>query len=193
MNYSKIAILFCLGVLLSCTGDKKKVPVVSTVLLKNSSQNKVDAIEIRSHLNTEFNINDLKGKTYVVNFFFASCPTICPAMETALLPYVRANNDVTFLSFTIDPENDTVPVLNAHFKSLAYKGDNWLFLRTSKLELTEIARLYLSPVREDESNFHHTSTVVLVDKQNKIRGLYDVLEAEELNLFKEDLAIVKNE
>jgi protein SCO1/2 len=180
--------------LLACSGSTKKVPIVSQILLKESTKIKLNDIEIYSHLNKPYKIQELKGEVYVVNFFFTTCTTICPAMERELLPYVNANKEVVFLSFTIDPEKDTVSVLKAHHDSIDLSGNNWVFLRTLKTDVTKIANVFLSTVRYNgDEDFYHTSAVILIDKKMKIRGIYDILNAEELSLFEEDLSIVKSE
>lgn len=183
--------LLCLVVsLFTCSGKLKTIPVVSEALLSENIKNKLDNITIYSHLNESFKIGELKGQVYVVNFFFSSCTTICPAMERELKPLVNLNKNVMFLSFTIDPDKDTVQILEEHYRSIEVKGDNWLFLRTSKEDLEEIASLFLSTIKNNGDSFYHTSIAVLVDKKMKIRGLYDILEIQELDLLEEDLNLL---
>lgn len=125
-----------------------------------------------------------RGKILVVDFFFTSCRTICPAMTTRMaglqlnLPlHDEAYKDVLFLSYTVDPEHDTPAVLKAYAHEHHADTARWKFL-TGKAE--DIYRLgntgYLVSALEDTldpERFVHSPNFVLVDKDRQIRGFYD--------------------
>ena len=186
---------FVLVLFITCARVSKKVPIISVKFLNPEIKKEVNAFEITNHLNESFKFEELEGKVHLVSFFFATCTTICPAMERELLPIVKSNKEehIKFLSFTIDPERGDISVLNERAELLG-NNKNWIFLNTSKPNLKRIASIYLSAIKNDEDDvFYHTSQVVLLDKKMRIRGLYDILNAEELSILKTDIAILLKE
>ncbi|WP_229216403.1 SCO family protein [Dyadobacter sp. 3J3] len=122
----------------------------------------------------------VKDKIYVTDFFFTSCPTICPVMKRQMLKVYKEfkdNPDVMILSHTIDPEHDTPQVLNKFAKDLGVEGKQWQFLTGPKEKIYEIGqKSYLSAAQEDrtaEGGFLHSGAFILIDKEKHIRGMYD--------------------
>ncbi|QNM84772.1 SCO family protein [Polaribacter pectinis] len=180
----------------SCDSSDIKLPIISKAFVETENVSEVKKMSFKSQLNEEFPIYSLKGKIHLVNFFFASCTAICPVMESNLKDVVLANENIPLLSFTIDPERDTFSVLKEHHRIVAENATNWLFLRGNKSDLKKIAKLYLSHISndgDDDSYFYHTSSVVLLDKEMRIRGIYDSLDEVEIKLLKRDIAILFNE
>ena len=120
------------------------------------------------------------NKIYVADFFFTSCPTICPKM-TKNLYYVyesyKKNNSVLFISHTIDPKNDTVEKLKSFSQNLGIKDNKWHFLTGDLNKIYHLGmRSYMVSALEEESapgGFMHGSAFVLVDKERRVRGVYD--------------------
>jgi len=186
-----LIIILCVSVI-SCSEHKqKKTPTISSKFQNSEIKDEFDNLDIFNHLNELVNPYNFQNKLQLVNFFFVSCPTICPAMENELTPIANANrdNDIIFLSFTINPEQDSISVLNAYAKNLK-AGKNRQFLRTNKKNLKRIASLFLSQIKNDDELFYHTSYAVLLDRSMKIRGLYDLLSKDEVNLLEEDIAVL---
>ncbi len=125
----------------------------------------------------------LAGRVYVTDFFFATCPGICPKMQSELLKvYKRYANDpaVVFVSHTIDPEHDTQPVLRDYARRLgAAEGGNWRFARTSARDSAyALANAYFVAARPDAAapgGIAHSGIFALVDDRGHVRGLYDSL------------------
>jgi len=124
--------------------------------------------------------NIVKGKIYVADFFFTTCPTICPVMKRQMLKVYdqfKANKDVMILSHTIDPEHDTPQVLNKFTKDLGVTGDQWQFLTGPKEKIYEIGlKNYMVVAKEDttaEGGFLHSGAFILVDQDKHVRGIYD--------------------
>lgn len=144
---------------------------------------------------------DLEGKIIVANFFFTSCPSICPVMTKqmkrlqGLLEQDSAS--VVFLSHTIDPEHDSIPRLKAFAERYEANEYNWYFLRGEMDYLYEIAKTgYLSSALVDDQEpggFLHSPFFVLVDKERRIRGMYDGTIEEEVNKLAEDFGRLKEE
>lgn len=144
---------------------------------------------------------DLEGKIIVANFFFSSCPSICPIMTKQMrrlqVLLEKDSNEVVFLSHTIDPDNDSVPRLKAFAQRYEANEYNWHFLRGEMDYLYEIAKTgYLSSALEDDQEpggFLHSSFFVLVDKDRRIRGMYDGTEPKDVDQLAKDFERLKME
>jgi len=117
-----------------------------------------------------------ENKIYVSDFFFTSCPSICPIMKVQMLRIYekyKDNPEVGILSHTIDPEYDNVAVLRDYASRLDVKSNKWHFVTGIKDTIYYIAQTsYYIGVRDDGS-FEHSGKFVLVDKKRRIRGVYD--------------------
>ena len=121
---------------------------------------------------------DLDGKIYVADFFFTSCPNICPIMQRNMLAVYnefKADSGVKILSHTIDPRHDTVPVLKEYADKLGIGGNSWwLLLGPKEATYTLAEKHYLVAVNDKgEGGYVHQGWFVLIDKQKRIRGAYD--------------------
>ncbi len=123
---------------------------------------------------------DVAGKIYVTDFFFTSCPTICPVMKRQMIKVYdkfRDNPDFMILSHSIDPTHDTPEVLKKYAEDLGVQGTTWEFLTGSKDEIYDIGQgHYLVTAKEDEAaegGYIHSGAFVLIDKDRRVRGMYD--------------------
>ena len=131
-----------------------------------------DGLEI-----TEENYND---KIYVTDFFFVTCPTICPKMTKQMnrvYAEFKDNSSISFLSHTVMPEADSVSVLNKYAKDLGVSSVKWNFVTGDKKQIYDLARkTYFAAVSEGDggpNDFVHTENFVLVDPEKRLRGFYD--------------------
>lgn len=120
---------------------------------------------------------DMLGKVYVVEFFFASCPTICPVMNRNLREVEQAINHPDFgvISITIDPKRDTPQRLKQHAEQLGVQSPNWHFLTGDRQKIVQLSELFNIYVGQDESTaegLNHSGKFALVDKQGNIRSRY---------------------
>lgn len=127
-----------------------------------------------------FTEKDMLGNIYVVDFFFTSCPTICPKMAAHLLDLQNkfANrDDVKILSHTVDPGNDTPEKLRKYAEMVHANTDQWTFLTGKKEKIYDLAfKGYFASAMVDETapgGFLHSNLIFLVDKQGRLRGSYD--------------------
>lgn len=139
---------------------------------------------------------NLTGKVCVVSFFFTTCPGICPRMEdnlkTQIYDSLKSNPDFLLLSHTVNPETDSVPRLRHYADSIGADPHHWLFLTGGKSEIYESARN--SYLLDDQNNskkklqeqFIHTQLVALVDRDGRVRGIYDGLSQKELLKLRTD-------
>ena len=147
------------------------------------------------------------GQAYVADFFFATCPGICPKMQGELLKvYTKFATDqrVAFLSHTIDPAHDTVPVLQDYAQRLGItNASRWHFATTgahgeptAKDTVFQLARAYFTAALPDKlapGGFAHNGTFALVDERGYIRGLYDSLNPKEVARLMAELPVLLTE
>lgn len=142
---------------------------------------------------------DLEGKIFVANFFFVTCPTICPKMNDNLKGVTvkfRQDTGVKFLSFTVDPESDSVEVLNAYAKERSADANQWWFLTGNKESIYTLARegfLVNAAEGKTAEDFFHSQDLILIDKEKRIRGLYDGLDAAEVKRLKDEIEVLQHE
>jgi len=165
--------------------------VVSEYLARNSKES-LSYIEIEGERKKvpEFNFvnqnnkpitnEDYLGKVYVVEFFFATCPTICPIMNENLLEVqdkFYGNMNFGIASFTINPENDTPEVLKKHAEELGVKHPHWNFLTGDKDKIYELANkgfnIYVREDEKAEGGFEHSGFFALIDQEGYIRSRTD--------------------
>ena len=144
------------------------------------------------------------GRAYVADFFFATCPGICPKMQGELLKvYTKYAKDprIVFLSHTIDPAHDTIPVLHDYAQRLGVtNAARWHFATTgahgepaAKDTVFQLARAYFTAAQPDKQapgGFAHNGTFALVDDQGHIRGLYDSLNPTEVDRLIAELPVL---
>ena len=144
---------------------------------------------------------DVKGKVYVADFFFTSCPTICPIMKKQMLRVYEAykdNSDFMILSHTIDPEYDTVALLKDYSLRLGIEdASTWNFLTGEQEKIFEIGQTsYLTTAMDDKNEpggFLHSGAFVLIDREGRIRGIYDGTKETQVNVLIKDLPKLLND
>lgn len=143
---------------------------------------------------------DFDGKIYVADFFFTSCPTICPIMHRNLKKVFEKYKDdpnVMFLSHTIDVKHDIPSKLKAYKAKLGADGKQWQFLWGPQEVVYALAQKnYLVSVNEDKQaagGFVHQGYLVLVDKHRRIRNAYDGTVDEQVEKLMKDMDILLKE
>jgi protein SCO1/2 len=153
---------------------------------------------------------DYKGKVYVLEFFFSSCPTICPRMNQSMLQIQNrffGNPNFGIASISIDPEHDTPEVLKVHAQTLGVKSSNWHFLTGDKTYIFDLANkgfnLYAGENAKVNGGFEHSGLFALIDKDGNIRCrkdefgnpilYYDGLDKKGVEAIQHDIAILLRE
>jgi len=171
--------------------------------------------------NTISNTN-FAGKVYLVEFFFSTCPTICPKMNKNLVDIQNTfpdRPDFGIASFTINPEYDTQAVLKTYAENYGVTNPNWHFMTGDKDAIYNLANtgfnLYAAQVEGADGGFEHSGNFALIDKEGYIRSRTDAFgnpkiyykgiisqaeqfdedgESEDISALKEDiLKLLKNE
>lgn len=161
----------------------------------------VPAFELINQDSTVITNEAVVGKVHVANFFFTSCPSICPAMIEQMKRLQEMTNDIeelVILSHTIDPERDSIPKLRAYIEERNIDTHNWHFLYGERQYIHDLGKDgYMVNAMEDdqaEGGFLHSEHFVLVDREGHIRGLYTGTDTEEVNKLNEDIrALIANE
>ena len=156
--------------------------------------------EFTAHTGETITHQDVQDNYVVVEYFFAKCAGICPKMRTQLRKvYAQTEGlDLIILSHTVDPENDTLEVLKEYAIAAGATDDNrWLFLTGDKATLYEHARKsYFIGVQEGnqaagEEAFLHSDQLVLLDKEQRIRGYYTGTDPFEIERLIDDIKLLK--
>lgn len=189
-------------------------------LNKLSNSSKVDAnlqtigpapkFELTNQDNVKITNDTYKGKVYVLEFFFTTCPTICPKMNQSMLSIEKkffGNPNFGIVSISIDPEHDTPAVLKDHRELLGVKSSNWNFLTGDKKYIIDLSNkgfnLYSGENSKVKGGFEHSGLFALIDKNGNIRCrkddfgnpilYYDGLEKKGVRYIQQDIAILLKE
>ena len=146
------------------------------------------------------NEHNFDGKVYVTEYFFTTCKGICPKMNANMqnvFQKFKNENDFAILSHTSMPETDSVPLMKAYEEKMIGKNPafaaKWYFVTGSKDSLYKMARQsYLLDNDKNnhiniEDNFIHTQFFALVDRQKRVRGIYDGLKLDEIARLETDI------
>ena len=145
---------------------------------------------------------DIEGKIHVANFFFTACGSICPRMMSNLKEVYSAfktDSTIVFLSYSVTPWRDSVERLKKYAENNAVNFTNWHLLTGNKAAIYKLARIsYFAEedvgFSKDSSQFLHTEHILLIDKQKRIRGIYNgTLQLETAQLAKDIEALKKEE
>ncbi|MEK6616166.1 MAG: SCO family protein [Bacteroidota bacterium] len=146
---------------------------------------------------TEKNFDD---KIYVADFFFTTCPTICPKMMFNMEKVnvvTQKNPDLMIISHTVNPAHDSVPVLAEYAKLAHADAKKWMLVTGNKKDIYDVAiDGYKLAVDEDPrapGGFLHSELFVLIDKDKRIRGYYDGTDSAHVNKLINDIKILSAE
>lgn len=190
LNLAKFFLLSVIAVWLAagCTKKEEPLPILSTVpefsLIERNGQ--------------PFGSADLRGKVWVADFIFTNCAGTCPIMTTAMtdvqkMALVEKLDDVRLVSITVDPERDSLAVLQRFADGYGAIKDRWYFLTGDGAAIQQLANkgFLLSAAASTggsaEEPIIHSNRFVLVDRQDRIRGYYDGTDEESVKLLLQDL------
>ena len=190
-------------------------------LLMNNERKKVPEFNFVNQNGELVSNNDYIGKVYIVEFFFTTCTTICPVMNTNLIHIQNSFtkfSDFGIASFSINPEYDTTDILNQYANENGIVNSNWNLMTGDRSEIYKLANdgfnLYTAASSDFIDGFEHSGYFALIDKQGFIRCRNDEFgnpkiyykgsvnhmdkldsngEAEEITILKEDLLKLLNE
>lgn len=192
-------ILFCVLAFLGCHTNSKELPILS-YKINDEGKKFIYSITYQNFTNQlgePFSTENSIHKVCIANFFFTRCPSICPPMRTNLTDIAETfknHKDFMIVSHTIDPQNDTVEVLKNYSDATSIPYATWQFVRSSEENTRDQANQFMTNFKPNEegTDFYHSSYVALVDKNQQIRGFYNVLLKEEIKRLKNDINTLIN-
>ena len=141
--------------------------------------------------------DDYRENIYIADFFFTTCPTICPIMTKNMASIQdKVGDDVMLLSHSVTPQIDSVAQLKKYALEKGVDDSKWNLVTGDKKQIYELARKSYLAVKTDGDggpyDMIHTENFILVDKKKRIRGFYDGTREEEVQKLLEDLKILKS-
>jgi protein SCO1/2 len=206
-----IALILVVGVFVAyyfSQPKEKPLPIINPIdlneemvdpeLLRIGQGHTIGSFSFRDQNGRKITDQTVKGKVYVVEYFFTTCGTICPKMNMQMQRVQAAykgDNRIKILSFTVDPDTDSVEQMKRYAKQHGANDQQWHFLTGEKADLYALARksfFVLKPAEAENqgdvgSDFIHTNNFVLVDQRMRIRGYYDGTSTEEVDKLIRDM------
>ena len=207
-NKYNFLLVILVPVLLSSCGEKKKEHVLPFIGNYDIEYSLVNGVEVADtvyptipffHFLNEDSIRisskDLKGKIWVADFFFTTCSTICPKMTTQMKRLNAMTSDlndqVQFISFTINPRYDQPSVLKQYKKHHGITATNWTFLTGDEAETHRLGiedfRIFAGQDDLSEDGYAHSEAFTLVDKEGFVRGVYNIADPKQVDQLEKDI------
>jgi protein SCO1 len=204
-------LLCCTAMLAGCGGAKESLPFYNTadftaewIKPGDSAYNQIHTIDtfaLQSQLGNVMTKDSLDGYVYVANFFFTSCPGICPRMINnlqLLQDSFALTKEMKLVSFTVMPEVDSVARLKEYGENHTISPAKWYLLTGNKERIYKLGRQsYFSEKRlglqKDSSEFLHTESMLLIDKKGRLRGIYNATDKADVGRIANDIRLLLNE
>ncbi len=203
MRLKIIVLNFLVALLAFSCSQEKKLPFLGPKQVNAKGDTVYHQIPSFRFLNQDsvyVSEKDVEGKVYVADFFFTTCPTICPKMKTQMLRIYERYKDrdeVRIISHSIDPDFDTPNVLKDYAARLQVKAPKWNLLTGNKAAIYQLGqKSYMVSAQEDPNEaggFVHSGAFILVDKNRHVRGIYDGTVEADVNHLLEDMEILLKE
>lgn len=194
----------------ACDSQPQKLPILGNREAVTKTVNGKEVTDTLYHQIPDFEFinqdsvkvtqKDFEGKIYIADFFFTTCPTICPKMKTQMLRIYEKYKDnpkIGILSHSIDPRHDTPAVLREFMNNLGIKSKMWQMVTGDKAKIYEIGqKSYMVSATDDPTQpggIVHSGAFILVDKNRHIRGIYDGTEPTKVDRLMIDMEILLNE
>lgn len=203
-------LVLALSIFSACTNRTAHIPILGTRTAITREVNGKKVTDTLYHTIPAFNMlgqdsiqisnATLKGKIYVADFFFTSCPSICPVMQKNMLKLYKQykdERDFAFLSYSIDPQHDTPSKLKKYSTQLGADSKKWYFVTGNKDSTYALAEKgYYATAKADSTapgGFVHSGGLILVDKERRIRGIYDGTQEDEVEKLSQDMKLLQAE
>lgn len=203
MRLKELLLLSPFILLFSCNSDKLPVYGNKTAIIKNGTIDSLDytlpSFSFIDQDSNTVNASTIQNKIFVTEFFFTSCPSICPKMQAQMLRVYekyKSNTDVQILAFTIDPERDSIGKLKLYEKKLGIESYKWHLLTGAKDSIYNLADSFLVSAAEDPDapgGHVHSGNFILADKQKRLRGYYDGTKEESVQKLLDEMDILLKE
>lgn len=195
MNWGRLIFICGFAIFVSCVKEKP-LPILGERDFNGTDTvyHTIPPFRFVNQDSTAVTNETFKDRIYVADFFFTTCPSICPIMKTQMkrvYDEFLSDNDVMILSHTIDPEHDTVALLKDYRERIGVSGNKWHFVTGDMDDIYQIARTgYFVTALEDNTvpgGFLHSGAFLLVDKKGRIRGQYDGTKEDQVDRLIRDI------
>jgi protein SCO1 len=190
---------------LSACSEPPRLPIYGKEVVKTDAGydtiiNTVANFEFVDQKGEVVNNATFQDKIFVTDFFFTSCPSICPVMTKQMLRIHDSymdNSAVALLSHTIDPVRDSIQKLDAYAAKIdIFSNEKWHFVTGEKEDLFAMAEDYMIVAFEDDEvpgGFEHSGFFILIDKEQRVRGYYDGTSEADVTKLISDIEILLDE
>ena len=203
----RLFIVIFLIISLSCSTEKRNLPIYGRSEIKEINIDGKISLDTINHYIKKFSFynqdsilvdnSTFNNSIYVADFFFTTCPTICPVMKNNMIKVYNRfinNKRVKYLSHTVNPDYDNVSTLKKYSDRLDVDSKVWHFVTGEIDDIYNTAKLsYMVSALKDENEpggFLHSGTFLLVDQNRNIRGIYDGTDESEVNLLIKDIELL---
>jgi len=175
----------------ACDSKPKRLPILGEREIVNGDTifHEVPDMVLIDQDSQAFQLSKLGNKVVVADFFFTSCPSICPRVKKQMLRLYdkyKTDDRVMFVSYSIDPRNDSTTVLKKYAANLGVNTVNWKFITGEKDSIFELADSFFVSVVDDPSapaGFDHSGRIILLDKNRHVRGFCEGVDPESVTAF----------
>jgi protein SCO1/2 len=189
------ATILVMGLFVSCSSKDTALPILGQIEIVSGDTvyHSIPDFEFIDQDSQIITNATFQGKVYISDFFFTSCPSICPKVKKQMLRmYAKYedNDNVAILSHSIDTKRDSVPRLNLYASNLGVESDKWHFVTGDKDEIFSIANDYFVSALEDSGapgGYDHSGRVILVDPKRHIRAFCDGTDPKAVDAFMLDV------
>lgn len=201
MRITTIFLFLLIAIIISCTFENKTLPKYG-VFEETNGDTIFHTIRDFQFINQDSNFvtnQTFSDKIYISDFFFTSCPTICPKVKQQMLRiYEEFEGEprLQFLSHSIDFKRDSVPVLKKYADKLGISSDRWHLVTGDKEQIYDIAEDYFSIALEDADapgGYDHSGYIILIDSNRHIRAFCDGTDPNEVDDFMKNIEKLLNE
>ena len=215
-SYKKFGIFFsvlCIVIILmiyNILNKQKPLPIFQPGMVSEELVDSTIQHQMKYHTIADFSLINQNGETitqdtykdkiYVADFFFTTCPTICPIMTDHMYQIQKEiinDDDIMLLSHSVTPVIDSVAQLKKYAKEKGVIDRKWNLVTGDKKQIYELARKSYLAVKSDgngdEYDMIHTENFMLIDKKRQIRGFYDGTLPEDIEQLLKDIEKLKDE
>lgn len=156
----------------------------------------VPRFQLTAQSGDPFRSEALDGKVWVADFIFTTCHGPCPRMTSQMRKLhtdLKDLADVQYVSFTVDPDNDTPPALAAYARQFGADTERWHFLTGSTADLDRLSYDAFHLGHVGGPQIEHSGRFVLIDRKSRIRGYYDSSDPEALRQLSSDILALRSE
>ncbi len=210
MRINQLLLALSLSIFSACSNRTAHIPILGTRTaitrevkgkkVTDTLYHTIPAFNMLGQDSVQISNATLNGKIYVADFFFTSCPSICPVMQKNMLKLYKQykdERDFAFLSYSIDPLHDTPSKLKKYSIQLGADSKKWYFVTGNKDSTYALAEKgYYATAKADSTapgGFVHSGGLILVDKERRIRGIYDGTQEDEVNKLSQDMKLLQVE